>query len=288
MHPVYKDVPVYDGSSVHPNQTFTVGWRLSNVGTCTWNKNYSIVLVQSDGVVASVTQPLSESVAPGETIDVTFKLTAPAKSGTYNLVWRLRNASGQFFGYGANGTGKFTLNFSVLDLPSGWVFDFVAARCQAQWHTSQVSFLPCDSKANDKLGFVRYLEDPDLEGKSAGNQPVINVNPDNGKHGYIKGIFPPYLIKQGDKFYARIGCMGGVSGCRILFELMIIKPNGEITIIGDWTETADGKTRLVSVDLSKWAGKEVQFILFMKDNGGKTSHADGFWQLPRIENPSAP
>jgi hypothetical protein len=114
------------------------------------------------------------------------------------------------------------------------------------------------------------------------------VRPDQGKTGYIQGIFPAFIVQQKDKFIARIGCMDGNPGCQILFELRMIKPNGEVAIIGDWLEKSDGDIRFVSVDLSKWAGKEVQFVLYVRNANGRNAEANGFWLNPHIENSNTP
>ncbi len=289
MHPIYLDVPVANGDSVHPGTTFSAAWRLANVGTCTWTSGYQIVLTSGGGAIqATSAQAFPGTAAPGDTLDVAFELTAPDKPGTYTLTWQLRGPGTGYFGHGASGDQDFTLTFDVLDLPSKWRFDFIAAQCQSQWHTRQASFLPCDEEGSEKLGWVQFIEKADLEGSSADNQGVLNVRPDQGKTGYIQGIFPAFTVRQKDKFIARIGCMDGNPGCSIQFELRMIKPNGEVAIIGDWLEKSDDNIRFISVDLSKWAGKKVQFILYVRNANGRNADANGFWLNPHIENSNTP
>jgi hypothetical protein len=55
--------------------------------------------------------PMPTEVRPGETVDLSVKLTAPTKSGSYQSFFRLRNASGQFFRL--DGTGDLWLKIVV-------------------------------------------------------------------------------------------------------------------------------------------------------------------------------
>jgi hypothetical protein len=41
--------------------------------------------------------PMPNEVKPGETVDITVRLTAPTQAGTYQTYYRLRNAQSQFF-----------------------------------------------------------------------------------------------------------------------------------------------------------------------------------------------
>ncbi|HIE25325.1 MAG TPA: hypothetical protein EYP74_04915, partial [Anaerolineales bacterium] len=43
-------------------------------------------------------RPISTSVAPEETVEVTVVLTAPIKTGEYLSYWRMANSSGVNFG----------------------------------------------------------------------------------------------------------------------------------------------------------------------------------------------
>lgn len=284
LHPVYADVPVYEGTGVHPGTEFTAGWRLTNVGSCTWNQNYEIVLVQTDGVTASVVQSFEGKAAPGESLDVYFELTAPADPGEYNLIWKLRNPNGGYFGYGPNGSQNLSLNFSVLDLPNGVRFDLTQIHCQAQWHSNKATFLPCNGGTPENMGFVELVgKDFKMETGREANRPVLHVNPDNSPKGHIRGIFPPFVVRDGDKFVATIGCSDGVPTCNLFFQLRIIKPNGEEAPIGDWIEVGDDNVRYVTVSLSQWAGKEIQLVLYTAINGGRNAEADGFWMYPHVE-----
>jgi hypothetical protein len=86
-----------DNTSFEPNESFTKTWRLKNVGTCTWNTNYKLVFYEGDKMNGPSTKNLTQSVAPGEQVDFSVDLKAPASGGTYKGTWRIRDASDQVF-----------------------------------------------------------------------------------------------------------------------------------------------------------------------------------------------
>ncbi len=101
------DVTVPDNTIMAPGQAFTKTWRLTNIGTCTWNSSYQLVFDHGDpmGVANTYAQPLTTgTVSPGQTVDVSVNLTAPAVSGTYTGYWRFRDPNGVYFGIGGAGT----------------------------------------------------------------------------------------------------------------------------------------------------------------------------------------
>lgn len=99
------DVTVPDNAVMSPGQAFTKTWRLTNIGTCAWNSSYQLVFDHGDtmGVVNTYAQPLTTgTVSPGQTVDVSVNLTAPAVSGTYTGYWRFRDPNGVYFGLAPN------------------------------------------------------------------------------------------------------------------------------------------------------------------------------------------
>lgn len=84
-----------------PGQTFQKGWRVRNIGTCTWNSSYSLAYVT--GNVPSAQMGATRAfvrgeVAPGETYDFFVTLQAPRFPGTYQAFWEMRNGEDQAFG----------------------------------------------------------------------------------------------------------------------------------------------------------------------------------------------
>lgn len=100
-----SDVTIPDNTSVTVNKAFTKTWRLKNVGSCAWTSGYQLVFDSGDQMGGPASQQLTAgTVAPGQTIDVSVNLTAPASPGTYKGNWRLREPGGAVF---ALSTGPF-------------------------------------------------------------------------------------------------------------------------------------------------------------------------------------
>ncbi len=108
------DVTVPDGTNYAPGATFTKTWRIRNAGTCSWSTAYSVVFSSGAAMGGPATQPLTATIAPNSTMDVSVNLTAPSTAGSHTGYWMLRNASGQTFGSfyvvinvtGSGGTGS--------------------------------------------------------------------------------------------------------------------------------------------------------------------------------------
>jgi hypothetical protein len=64
---------------------------------------------------------LPGSVAPGQSVDVSVTLTAPASAGSHTGYWMLRNPSGALFGSGSKANEAFYVEISVVGLPHGTV-----------------------------------------------------------------------------------------------------------------------------------------------------------------------
>ena len=96
-----------------PGQTFTKVWRLRNVGTCSWSKNYVIAVFSGEGMSAPNSVPMPKAIDPGQTVDISVDLVAPTTAGTYQGNWKLKNASGSWFGIGPNGGSPFWVRIVV-------------------------------------------------------------------------------------------------------------------------------------------------------------------------------
>jgi hypothetical protein len=91
------DVTIPDGTDLDPNESFVKTWRLKNIGTCSWTPSYAVVFNSGDAMSGPATQALTGNVNPGQTVDISVNLKAPASSGAYKGWWGLRNASGSTF-----------------------------------------------------------------------------------------------------------------------------------------------------------------------------------------------
>ena len=70
----------------------------------------------------SVAMP--QTVAPGQTVDVSVNLTAPNSAGTYRGYWKFKNASGVPFAMGVNGTQSWWVDIRVSGTAVGRNYDF--------------------------------------------------------------------------------------------------------------------------------------------------------------------
>ncbi len=108
------DVTVQDNTKMSPGQTFTKTWRLKNNGSCTWTSGYALIFDRGDQMGApSSTQLTTGTVPPGGTVDISVKMTAPNKPGTYQGFFKLKNASGQIFGIGQSANKPFWVKIVV-------------------------------------------------------------------------------------------------------------------------------------------------------------------------------
>jgi hypothetical protein len=131
-----SDVTVPDGTDYAPGATLTKTWRLRNNGSCTWTSGYALVFDHGDSMGAPATQQLTTgTVAPGQTIDISVTLTAPASEGTYRGYFKLRNPSGVVFGIGANADVAFWVEIEVM--PAGFTFAF-----DPDWLVPMIPLIP--------------------------------------------------------------------------------------------------------------------------------------------------
>ena len=92
---ISETIPDY--TVMNPGEEFTKSWRIKNVGTCTWNPNYSFVFYSGDRMSGAKTTDLDEYVEPGETIDILVDMEAPSDPDTYTGYWKLQDDDGNNF-----------------------------------------------------------------------------------------------------------------------------------------------------------------------------------------------
>ena len=207
-----KDVSAPDGTLLAPSAQFVKTWRLQNIGSCTWTSAYALVFSSGNSLGGSVVN-LPGNVAPGQVVDLSVKLTAPAADGTYKGYWMLRNAAGVMFGLGENAQNPFYVSIKVLgDMTT--VFDFVAEYCHADWR-SGAGDLGCPGNINGKKGYAIDLSKPQLEdGQKASRNGLLTV-PERVNNGYLQGYYQPFKVQKGDRFRAVINCEYLASGCNV-------------------------------------------------------------------------
>jgi polar amino acid transport system substrate-binding protein len=98
-----------------PGATIQKSWRIQNIGTCTWNSDYTLTYVSSNPPnlpIGGNPVPIQGQVAPGQTYDISASVVAPTQPDRYQSIWNLRNPRGEFFGdrlwIGFDVIGQFT------------------------------------------------------------------------------------------------------------------------------------------------------------------------------------
>jgi polar amino acid transport system substrate-binding protein len=88
-------------SLMAPGQPFRKGWRLKNIGTCTWDSTYALTYVNGNTPLSGMSGSpvfVKGEVKPGEMYDFWADLVAPIVPGTYQGFWSMRNGNGILFG----------------------------------------------------------------------------------------------------------------------------------------------------------------------------------------------
>ena len=171
-----SDVSVPDNTRLTAGQSFTKTWRLRNIGACTWTPQYALVFVNGDRMQAPAVIPLNRNVRPGETVDLSVNLVAPAAPGDYRGNWMLSNQFGYEFGIGSDARKAFWVDIIVQAVSSRYPYDFTANVCNATWRSSS-RVLPCPGNSESEAGSVVVLTDPTLETGRHENEPAIWTRP---------------------------------------------------------------------------------------------------------------
>ena len=297
-----SDVTVPDGTSFSPNAPFIKTWRLKNVGTCTWT-NYSLMFDSGEKMGGPDSAVIPATVAPGQTVDITVNLTAPAAAATYRGYWKLKNNTGVPFGIGSAGTKSFWVEIKVTGTAvtpvtpvtpgasatpiTGTSYDFAANVCAANWY-SGAGALPCPGTDGDAKGFVLIKNPSKLENGTNDNRTGLLTFPQNINNGYIQGIYPAYKVKTGDKFRTIVNCEGGATSCYVVFRLdYSVSGSSSISTFWAFVEKYEGSFYSAEVDLTPLAGQDIKFILTVLSTGPATGDR-ALWVGPIIYNASAP
>jgi len=275
-----KDVTVPDGTTFAPGSTFTKTWRLKNIGTCIWNRSYALVFLRGDAMKGSAATYLADNVAPGQSVDVSIKLSAPADPGEYRGYWSLRNDSGVLFGLGGSAKEPIYVDVEVVGSMTT-VYDFAGNYCSADWR-SEAGDLGCPGNEGGKKGYAIEVKKPILEDGTKYNGLGILTVPENIFDGYLRGFFPAFAIKRGDYFRAIISCEYLATGCNVIYRLDYQIGKQDIKTFWKFNEAYEGEYYEVEIDLSSLAGKKVKFILTVLANGSASADRP-LWVAPRID-----
>ena len=273
------DVTVQDGTSFKAGDTFDKTWKLKNIGTCTWSKDYSLFFVDGKQMGDNTSVKLTGSVTPGSTVDLTVKLTAPATDGTFLGNWQLKNASGVAFGIGASANKSFWVKIKVGTTDTSTGYDFVAKSGDAAW-SSGAGTLTFPGTDGDAKGFGIKQDAPKLENNTSG-APGLLMAPQNLFNGYVQAKYPAFTVQNGDHFQSIFSCEYNATSCYVNFRINYQIGDGAVQTFKSFNETYEGQYYPANYDISSLAGKDVKFILFI----GAAGYATGdraIWGAPRI------
>jgi len=274
-----SDITAPDGTTFAPGTAFTKTWRLKNIGTCTWTTAYNLVWVGGDTLGVPGPVKLYVNVAPGQMLDISVSLIAPATSGNYKGLWKLSNASGAQFGIGSSGTDPFWVNISVLQ-NNAVIYDFVANAPYAQWK-SGAGALPFPITGGDDRGYAYQINNPHLEDDSLDAAPGLMTVPQNKTNGYISAAYPEFNVQKGDQLQTLVNCEFAATSCYATFRIDYRLSTGTQGTLWTWKEAYDKKFYRKTINLDTLAGKKVQFI-FMVLATGSASGDRAIWGAPRI------
>jgi Ig-like domain-containing protein len=279
------DVTIPDGTMFAPGTSFVKTWRLRNAGSCTWTPDYSLVFRGGNAMGASGVVYLNSTVYPGQNVDVSVTLTAPAATGTYEGLWSLRSPNGVLFALGDNADVPFWVKIVTMDAQATWPasqpLDFAANFCSAMW-VNEAGLISCPSTFDDfNLGSVYRTFDPKIEDNYQDDEITLVVIPSAGTVGVVSGRYPAVTVQNGDRFQALVGCMDDMDDCDVTFRLKYMDGSG-IHTLGSWHEVYEGMHTRIDVDLSGLAGQQVQFILEV-DNNDSSYEDKVFWMAPHIK-----
>lgn len=282
-----SDVTIPDGATLSAGTSFEKVWRLRNTGACTWSSDYAIVFDSGASYTSEngpTSQTIGQAVPPGQTVDVRINLKAPGAPGSYKWSFKLRNAAGVIFGLGSR-SQTFYVDFKVGSItPASGSYDFTANHCLAEW-TGNEKPLSCVGTDGSSDGFVLYKTRPILETGYVDDEPALLTNPPRVTDGIIRGKYPVFTVKSGDRFISLIGCEHNAANCNVRFQLDYQIDNGPIQTLASWHEVYDSSFTQIEQDLSSLAGSNVKFILTVHANG-PSDNDRALWLLPRIVNDS--
>ncbi|MCS6993862.1 MAG: NBR1-Ig-like domain-containing protein [Anaerolineales bacterium] len=280
------DITVPDGTTFRAGESFNKTWRIRNIGSCTWNTDYSLVFVSGAQMNAPASIKLPKSVAPGQSVDLTVSMTAPNAAGTHRGNWQLKNASGVLFGIGANADKSFWVEIKVSGAPGATGYDFVENAASAAW-TSGAGTLTFPGTEGDAKGFARRVDSPKLENGSTSSLPGLLMAPQNVTDGYIQAVYPAFRVERGDRFQATIGCEYNATSCWVNFRLQYQIGSGAVETLWSFNEKHEGLVYRADIDLSRLAGQDVKFILRV-NAAGSAAGDRVLWAAPQIVRGGAP
>ncbi|GAB4463249.1 MAG: hypothetical protein Kow0031_41380 [Anaerolineae bacterium] len=107
------DVTIPDDTPLAAGEPFVKTWRVRNSGDCTWGNGYQLLFAEGNQMSGPAAVPLPQTVPPGNEVELSVSLVAPATPGTHRGDWLLQAPDGSTFG--SNGDFAFYLQIVVTE-----------------------------------------------------------------------------------------------------------------------------------------------------------------------------
>lgn len=166
-----SDVTIPDNTVVTPGQAMTKTWKVQNSGTCAWTATYKISFVSGNAMGGTAT-PIGQAVSPGQSVDISVAMVAPAATGDATGYWRLINDKSQAFGQqlsiivkvgSLTGTGTptntVTPTATGVSAPAAPTNLAATKMCELQQDGSYLSVITWQDNSNNENGFNIYVND---------------------------------------------------------------------------------------------------------------------------------
>ena len=109
------DASYPDGTEVLVGANIEKKWRLKNIGSCPWTSAYRIIFKDGERMNApDQVEFTSQSISPGQSIELGVPLTVPANPGKYRSNFLLKSSDGIIFGVGNGADEPFFIEIKAL------------------------------------------------------------------------------------------------------------------------------------------------------------------------------
>ena len=282
------DVTIKDWSTIYAGESFVKTWKVKNVGTCSWTKEYKIFFFGGNQMDAPAAVAFPEVVDPGESVNLSVTMVAPSSKGEYSGSWMLKAANGTVFGVGSAYNVPLSVNIKVDKLPAAKdpdsVYDLVANYCAASWRTNGGDISCPSAKIDTSNGSITRSYAPVLAGGYKDDEGAIYTVPAKGGDGMIQGKFPKLKIENGYRFRSLLICANKAEKCSVTYELLYTEVGTDSGgSLGSWDVTYSNSIT-ADVDLSALQGKTVRLTLKVSSKGDSTDDV-ALWLAARVTNP---
>jgi hypothetical protein len=244
-----------------PGEVFTSTWRLDNLGSCEWNRDYALTFVNGNPMDGPEKVTVDDVVDVGEAITLTMTFTSPSAVGDYQANYAFTTDVGETL------VGNLPIAIRVTQA-TGIIFDGATDPCGLFTWAAANGLMACPS-------------DDATQGSVVISDTAILVRPNNGADAVIRGATISFVVQNGDHFQATLGCPPTNTVCDAVFTLGYLAADGSEVVLNAWPVSSNGLLD-VDVDLSSIAGNETALVLTVHPSGEVPQGNYFAWVQPRI------